>query len=164
MDNDAFISTFSSMRQRLLVMAERITGNRDDAADAVQDAFCRLWTRRESIVSPQAVQGMSVVTVHNLSIDTVRRRSAHRTVALDDNCRSIQDVPSQELNNVFYQVQRIVNEELSDTQRQILEMREFEGRSFEEIAKVLDLQPVNVRVQLSRARKKVREIYRSQQR
>ncbi len=160
MANDALISTFSGMRQRLLAMAERITGNRDDAADAVQDAFCRLWTRRDNIDSLQAAQGLSVVSVHNASIDMVRRRAAHRTIDIDESCTHIQDQPSQELKDVFLQVQHIINTELSDTQRYIMEMREFEGRSFDEIAQVLGLQPVNVRVQLSRARKLVREIYR----
>lgn len=46
---DTLTTTFTSMRQRLLAMAERITGNRDEAADAVQDAFVRLWKHRDDI-------------------------------------------------------------------------------------------------------------------
>ena len=51
------------------------------------------------------------------------------------------------------------NKELSTNQRAIIDMREMEGMEFDDIAARLGMQPAAVRVELSRARKRVREIY-----
>ena len=75
MDNEAMTSTFSRLRQRLLGMAQRITGNSDDAADAVQDAFTRLWMRRSQLPD-EAAEGTAVVAVRNACLDSVRRRNS----------------------------------------------------------------------------------------
>ena len=151
---DTLTTTFTSMRQRLLAMVERITGNRDEAADAVQDAFVRLWKHRDDIGTEQAAAGMSVTAVHNMSIDVVRRRAARPTVAVDE----ARDMAARD--EVYAQVAAIIEHELSPVQRSIVRMREYEGLDFDDIARRLDLQPSNVRVQLSRARKRIRQIYR----
>ncbi len=148
------------MRERLMGLAERITGNPDDAADAVQEAFCRLWAHRAAIATQQAAQGMSVVTVRNASIDTVRRRAARPTVELDEQRDTLaDDSPPPDRQQAFNQVQAIIDLELTETQRTIVRLREYEGRSFEEIAQRLEMQPATVRMQLSRARKQIRETY-----
>ena len=43
---DRITNAFTALREQMLSLAERITGNRDDAADAVQDAFVKLWQQR----------------------------------------------------------------------------------------------------------------------
>jgi len=63
-------------------------------------------------------------------------------------------------DEVYAQVAAIIEHELSPVQRSIVRMREYEGLDFDDIARRLDLQPSNVRVQLSRARKRIRQIYR----
>ncbi len=162
MAHDHITSTFWGIRHRLEALAERITGNSDDAADAVQDAFCRLWERRQSI-EQAAVEGVTVVTVRNLSIDAVRRRSAHREQSLDDNVTAMAisgDDRRVGIEETYAQVKAIIDHELSPLQRQVVTLRELEGLEFDEIARRLHMQPTHVRVQLSRARKLIREIYR----
>jgi RNA polymerase sigma factor (sigma-70 family) len=162
MENEALTSTFTVLRQRLLRLSQKIVGNEDDAADAVQEAFCRLWQRREQISSQNEAEGVSVITVHNISIDTVRRRSARRMTDIDD-AKDLQseDNSKQEREEAYNEVKKIIDEQLTDLQRKIVIMREYESYSFEEIAKTVGMTPGNVRVQLSRARKLVREIYRN---
>ena len=43
---DRITGAFTTLREQMLSLAERITGNREDAADAVQDAFVKLWLQR----------------------------------------------------------------------------------------------------------------------
>ena len=58
------------------------------------------------------------------------------------------------------QVRTIIDTQLTEAQRQVLVMHDFEGRSFDEIAEVLGVSVESARMRLSRARKAVREYYR----
>ncbi len=160
MDNETMTSTFGRLRQRLLGMAQRITGNGDDAADAVQDAFTRLWMRRSQL-SGDAACGTAVVAVRNASLDAVRRRRSRHSVALDDACAAADESTSwDERAEAYRQVRAIIDTQLTQAQRQVLVMHDFEGRSFDEIAEVLGVSVESARMRLSRARKAVRECYR----
>lgn len=162
MDNEAMTSTFSRLRQRLLGMAQRITGNSDDAADAVQDAFTRLWMRRLQLPD-EAAEGTAVVAVRNACLDSVRRRNSRRSVPLDDAAGTAASGPATQCDEraeAYRQVRAIIDTRLTESQRRVLVMRDFEGRSFDEIAQTLGISPDSARMQLSRARKAVRECYR----
>ena len=51
--------------------------------------------------------------------------------------------------------------DLSANQRAIIDMREVQGMEFDDIAKRMNMTAANVRVELSRARRRVREIYQA---
>lgn len=166
MDNDKITIIFTGIRQRLMNMAWRFLGNEEDAADMVQDAFCRLWQRRESFESSQKVEGVSMVTVRNLCIDSKRHKTVTSEIGLDENCAITESLENDsydelERREAYDELNVIMERELSEVQLTIVRMREYEELSYEEIAKTLGMQPAAVRMQLSRARKIVREIYRN---
>lgn len=166
MDNEILTSAFADIRQRLMALAKRMLGNEADAEDTVQDAFCRLWQRRENLESRQEVVGTSIVTVRNLCVDNIRRTHKENEISLDENRAEAVDVESDEYSynermEVYGEVKDIMNKYLSEIQRRIIVMREYEGRSYEEIAEMLDMQQATVRMHVSRARKLIREIYRN---
>ena len=145
----------------MLSLAERITGNRDDAADAVQDAFVKLWQQNERYQTMTHAQGAGMTAVRNLSIDMARRNSRRSDVAIENAADTIVETTDEERNLTYQQVRRIIDKELSPKQRTIIDLRELEGLEFDDIANRLDMTAANVRVELSRARKRVREIYRN---
>ena len=49
MSESILTHTFTALRKKFLRIAMHILPDEDDAADALQDAFCRLWPRRDSI-------------------------------------------------------------------------------------------------------------------
>ena len=167
MENDALTSAFMRLRQRLRNIATGILGDGDDADDALQDAFCRLWSRRERIHGSSEAEALSVTTVHNVCIDALRRQSHSPTVSLDENrdlhdtLDDADDTAGREM--LLRSVDRIIDSRLTEQQRAIVRMRELEGMSFEAIAETLDMQPTAVRVALSRARKLIRDVYRATQ-
>ena len=142
-------------------MASRFLPNEEDASDALQDAFCRLWPKRNQIHSSQEAEALAVTTIRNLCIDQIRKEKMD-VVELDAERDS---KPSETIEErlakeeLFLEVEEIINRQLSPMQRQILREKEYEGKSIEEIADGLQMQPTAVRMQLSRARKTIRECY-----
>ena len=67
-----------------------------------------------------------------------------------------------EMEALFRRVEASVEEELSETQKEIIRMHEYEGMTFEDIANELGMTPAAVRMQASRARKILREKYREE--
>ena len=145
----------------MLSLAERITGNRDDAADAVQDAFVKLWQQRGRYESSSHARGAGMMTVRTTSIDMARKNSHNSDVSLDQVAEAIEDVNDNDRSLAYQQVRHIIDNDLSDNQRLIIDLREMQGLEFEDIARRMNMTAANVRVELSRARRRVREIYQS---
>ena len=74
---DLLTSAYLSLKERLRIRAQRITGRPDEAEDALQDAFYRLWTRQYDIRTADQAEALLHTAVRNASVDQVRR---HRDV------------------------------------------------------------------------------------
>lgn len=157
MKRDFLTTAFERIRGRMTRM-----GNDDDFSDDLQDAFCRLWSRRDAIADPSQAEGLLTVTARNIHVDNLRHRSRHPQVNVDD-AMPIQDSdPGNDYTAELYEeVERIISGHLSERDRMILHLRDRNGWEFEEIAGHLGLTESNVRMILSRARKTVREIYKN---
>jgi len=155
---DLLTSAYLSLKERLRIRAQRITGRSDEAEDALQDAFYRLWTRQYDIRSADQAEALLHTAVRNASVDQVRR---HRDALPLQSADALPGRPDPEdSRETLALVRGIIENALSPTQKYILERKEYEGVPLETIAEELDMQPGAVRVQLSRARKTIREIYR----
>ena len=157
---DRITIAFTTLREQMLSLAGRITGNRDDAADAVQDAFVKLWQQQERYGTSSHASGAGMTAVRNTSIDLARRNRRRNDVPVDQIADDITAITDEDRTIVYQQVRAIIDKELSANQRAIIDMREIQGMEFDDIAARLGMQPATVRVELSRARKRVREIYR----
>ena len=158
---DRITTAFTNLRVQMLSMAERITGNRDDAADAVQEAFVKLWQQHDRYETASHAQGAGMTAVRNLSIDMARRNAHRADVPVEQAADTIEETTSDDRMQAYQQVRRIIDNDLTYKQRTIIDLREMEGLEFDDIANRLDMTAANVRVELSRARKRVREIYQS---
>lgn len=143
-------------------MTLRFLHNREDAADVVQEAFCRLWPRREDIRNREEASALAVATVRNLCVDELRRRGKADLCGIEEERDARPDLSPHdelELRERYEWVDRCVQERLSEVQRTIWKLREEEELSTAEIAERLGMQPTAVRMNLSRARQKIRELY-----
>lgn len=155
MKRDFLTTAFERIRGRMTRM-----GTADEYSDDLQDAFCRLWSRREAIADTGQAEGMLTVTARHIRIDNLRHSSRYPTVNVED-AGPIQDTePGNDFSEIYSEVDRIIAKNLSERDRKILHLRDRDGWEFEEIAGHLGLTESNVRMILSRARKTVREIYR----
>ena len=145
MNEEFLVTTFTEMRKGFLRLASRFLPNEEDASDALQDAFCRLWPKRNQIHSSKEAEALAVTTIRNLCIDQIRKEKMD-VVELDAERDS---KPSETIEErlakeeLFLEVEEIINRQLSPMQRQILREKEYEGKSIEEIADGLQMQPTS---------------------
>lgn len=160
MDKQPLTSVFSGMRAKILQFASRFFPSSDDAEDALQEAFCRLWDKHPDIRSEAEAEAFAKTTVRSIGIDQWRRRQVNPTVTLDN-----EDIPDDEpesVDEMFDRVQRLIAGRLSPAQQEIIRMHDYEQHGYAEIAERLGMETAAVRMQLSRARKKIRECYNEQ--
>ena len=158
MSESILTQTFTALRKRLLRMAMHILPDEDDAADALQDAFCRLWPRRDSIESEAEAEALTTTTVRNICIDNVRRRRID-TIPIDEEHDRCEEHDNDGHKERYAEVKKIIDSGLTPQQKEIIELKEIEGYSIEEIARKLSSTESAVRMNLSRARKRIRECY-----
>ena len=155
MKGEFLTSAYTRLRSRL-----RHSGSDDDSDDALQEAFCRLWQRKESIREEQA-EGLLAVTVRNVSIDNLRRKQTHPETPLEDTDESIDSGPDiEEIQTTYERIEALVNQTLSLRDKEILYRRDRDGWEFEEIAERYGIS--EPRLIVSRSRKTIRELYRKQ--
>ena len=165
MSKETLTSTFTELRKNFLRLAMRFLPNKEDADDALQEAFFRLWRHADQIGSREEAEALTVVTVKNLCIDTLRKRNNIPTVELDENRgESVCDQADESIEREerFRMLERIIELRLTPLQQQILRMKEYEGKKYDEIAEILGMQEPAVRMQLSRARKEISDCYLKQ--
>ena len=161
MSDKVLTNTFTSLRKKFLRIAMQILPSEDDAADALQDAFCRLWPRRDNIRSTAEAEALTTTTLRNICIDNVRKRKIE-TVTIDEEHDSCEDSSDNGYEERYKEVKKIIEKELTPQQREILQLKEIAGYTVEEIAGHLSSTESAVRMNLSRARKKIRECYRKE--
>ena len=148
------------LRVNLLYVATKMLENEDDAKDLVQEVFLKLWYLRDTLHRYDSIPAFAVTMIKNLCIDRLRVR--YREVALepDNDLRTTQDNPYLQLERVnTEQLLKKIIDSLPPLQKAIITMKDVEEYEVEEIAEITGTQPEAVRVNLSRARKKVREMY-----
>lgn len=163
MSEEQLVTTFTTLRKKFLHLAARLLPHDEEAEDALQDAFCRLWPRRNRINSSAEAEALTTTTIKNICIDRLRKKE-FETVPIDEERETIEEKHCElEREELINEIEEIINKALTPTQQQIIEEKEYKDKSIEEIATTLNMQPSAVRMQLSRARKKIREIYKERE-
>ncbi len=162
MSKETVTSVFVKLRCRLLRLASGVLPSLEDAEDALQDAFVRLWQRADSLNTEQEVEAVATTTLRHLGIDRYRREQRFAMEKLNEEYdHSDEDEQTiSERKELLDDVERLMEKVLSPSQRKIIELHEYEGQSYEEVAAQMGMQQAAVRMQISRARKALREEYR----
>ncbi len=161
MSEKILISAFKRWHSRFLRQAMRILPSEEDAKDALQDAFIKLWPKAGNIETEQSAMAMTSITLRNISIDRYRANKHSNLVDIEEYEKGEDLEPEYELTEEKIKiVTSIMKRCLTESQAKIIRMRDYESKSYDEIAEALNLKPTAVRMQLSRARKTIREEYR----
>ena len=145
----------TSIRDTLYRLALSITSDGATAEDVVQDVCERVWRARDTVLQSEHPKAYICRMAHNLAIDRVRQRGRERGIALEGV--AIEDGNSESNIRDMVALTRKIISQLPDKQQLIIHLRDVEGYEFEEIAQIAECDETSVRMNLSRARKRVRE-------
>ena len=157
MEIEGFRESILPLRNKLTGIAISILHNADDAEDAVQETYLRLWKNRNELSKHPNIGGYAALIVKNICIDKLRRK--RECVSVEQlECASGSSNPhviAEEKDNS--RIIGMIIDTLPELQKNILMMRDVEGYELNEIAEITASSVAAVTVNLSRARKKVRE-------
>lgn len=150
------------MAEKFLTEAFMTLRSQRKAEDALQEAFYRLWKKKFNPDSLKEAVAVLQKTRKNIQIDEFRRDNSHRSVPLEGLQVEDEQGTALEREVMFRRIEDSVSRDLSPIQQEIVRLHEYEGMNFEAIAARLGMQPAAVRMQISRARKLIRDKFKSQ--
>jgi len=160
MEQEQFKREIVPLRTQLMSYAIRMLEDSNDAEDIIQEVFMKLWYIRESLCQYNSIPAFSMTMTKHLCINKLRTRKKVYTELNDTTL--INDNPSPhyqlEQRDNLDKVMKIIDK-LPDLQQTILRMKHIEGLEIEEISELTGSSHEAIRVNLSRARKKVREMF-----
>lgn len=143
---------------KLYRIAFALTENPKDAEDILQDVYLKLWNKRNNLANVKNYEAFCITVTKNLSLDFLRSKKNKQKTNDVENISLISDSPENDFINQDELDKIIVLiEKLPEKQKQIIRLRGIDGCTLEEIEEITGLNAVNVRVQLSRARKIIKE-------
>jgi len=157
---DRFQLVAQEIRPRLMQAAKQSIDNSADAEDLVQETLLRLWQARNQWDNYQNIEAVAVKILKNCIIDSYRSKKVNYETLDNVSIESSEPNPHQQLENrEKWEILHEIIQQLPHLQRIIITMKDIEGYETEDIAKITNTSIESVRMNLSRARKKVKEMF-----
>ncbi len=156
----SFKNDILPLKNQLYRLALRITLDSAEAEDIVQETLIKVWDRRESWGDIDNIEAFCFTICRNKALDYVRSQGA-RNESLDASQNERPDTsytPSQQtvVSDQMAMVRHIVDS-LPEKQKSCIQLRDFEGKQYKEIAKLLDMTEEQVKINIFRGRKTIKE-------
>ncbi len=160
----SFQSDILPLKNELYRMALRITMNAADAEDVVQETMMKVWNRRDQWDQIESIEAFCLTICRNLSLDKVRRmdnQTQSLDAAYDPKDQGVASNPEEQAiqSDRVRLVRQMINL-LPEKQRSCMQLRDMEGKSYKDIATVLDITEEQVKVNIFRARQTIREKFK----
>lgn len=156
---DQLNELFSRYSQRIYNYFLKSTLDRDDSDDLTQELFIRVMKYRKSYKEGQKVQFWVFQIARNMIKDHFRKMKVHKDqfnpVEVMPEVIEESDDENRELEKQLYKAMK----ELSDDKRELLVLSKFEGLKYEQIAAMRETSVSNIKVQVHRTIKELKDIY-----
>ncbi len=159
MSTEEFKLEVLPISRKLFYFALRFLKSAADAEDAVQEVFLKLWKIRDKLATYNSIEAFAYTVTRNHCLDKIK---AKRTYLIEDSMygdpgeANATPADRTEIVEKLRLVKEIISG-LPEQQRMVIQLRDLDECTYDEIADMLDMQLNAVRVNLSRARKKVRD-------
>ena len=168
-DEEAFAALMEDNQKRVYSLALRMTGNPEDAAELSQEAFLRAWRGLGQFQGESSFSTWLYRLTSNVCIDFLRKEKRRRDISMTVSLEDEEEARQAQLPDERYSPQQALERSelrqavrdglntlysmsLSPEHRQVLVLRELEGRSYGEIAALLGLEEGTVKSRIARGR------------
>jgi RNA polymerase sigma-70 factor (ECF subfamily) len=157
MKQNDFVATVLPFKDKLYRLAKRILVSSDEAEDAVQEVYLKLWKGKQRMENYKSLEAFAMTMTKNYCLDRLKSKQASNLKIVHSNYKNDENLDRQiDVKDGVSLVFKIM-ETLPEKQRIILQLRDVEAFEYSEISKMLEINETAIRVALSRARKTVRQ-------
>jgi len=154
MTQETFKSTVFILKNEMYRFAKRFVMSSDEAEDVVQDLMIKFWQKKEELAQFGNLKSYALKAVRNECLNRLKHHDVKQGFADLQLHRS--ELYSMEVNNLKEYIVGFINE-LPEKQRMVIHLKDVEEYDVSEIAEMMEMEENAVRVNLMRARQKVKE-------
>ena len=160
----SFRADILPLKNKLYRLALRITLNPAEAEDVVQETMMKVWNRREQWEQIESIEAFCLTICRNLALDKTRKMTGTEQ-SLDTDEYDAPDhshaanPEEQVIQQDRIQLVRRLIDNLPEKQRSIMQLRDFESRSYKEIAAIMGISEEQVKINIFRARQTIKQKY-----
>jgi len=159
MNQKEFLETVLPFKDKVFRLAKRLLVSSDEAEDATQELYFKLWKNKSKLEGYDNVEAYAMMMTKNYCLDQLKSKRASNLTLVHSNYKD-ESTSTLETNLEFKDsasiLKRMMND-LPEKQRTIIQLRDVENYEYQEIGKIMNMEPTAIRVALSRARKTLRE-------
>jgi RNA polymerase sigma factor (sigma-70 family) len=166
MSRSDFNELVHQLSRKLYGFAFRILRNQEEAEDAVQEVFIKLWNMGDKLSGYSSIDALAVTMTKNYCIDQFRKKKRIIQEEKYENYErnNLIPTPHEQLERVESgEILNRIIENLPEIYKSLVLLREIEGFSYEEIAEKTEQNINTLRVNISRARRIIRDEYNKYQ-
>jgi RNA polymerase sigma factor (sigma-70 family) len=158
MTAEEFKSRLLPAKNKLFRLASTLLANRQEAEDAVQEVYLKMWDMRNNLAKYKSTEALMMTITRNHCLDKLKMKK-NKALSLNEDLHSTQQHYLERNTEFTDLVQKVKNIllQLPEQQKTIVHLRDIEGYDYEEIVKITGFDMNYVRVNISRGRKKIRE-------
>ena len=149
------------LKNELYRLALRITLNHAEAEDVVQETMIKVWNRRDRWDELESIEAFCLTICRNIAIDKTKKAENQNQSLMDEHDAPDHSYTSNPEEQAMQQdrislIRRLIDT-LPEKQRSCMQLRDFEGKSYKEIAKILDVSEEQVKINIFRARQTIKQ-------
>ena len=139
-------------------MAFSLVENADDAKDAVHQVFAQIW-RGKPQISEDSIRGYLLAATRNQCLHMLRSRQLQRKME-EELQRETEETLSEEREELLQQLKQVINDNLTEQDRRVLQLHYEDEMTYQETASVLGISASAVNKHITRSLAKIRQTLR----
>lgn len=148
------------LKDKLFRLALRITLNRQEGEDIVQDALIKVWNVRDHWDTIESIEAFALTVTRNLALDHLKR-AGNSEESLDNTKTEQADIAENPSERIIQRdrlslVRQLINT-LPEKQRSCIQLRDIEGKTYKDIASILNITEEQVKVNIFRGRQTIKQ-------
>ena len=171
MKNVSFRNHVLPLKNELYRLALRITQDSAEAEDVVQETMIKVWNLRDKWDEIESIEAFCLTICRNMAVDRTRQASK-KNISID-KCNSLQSptpnssfltphfsllTPEEQLEQKDrMKIVKDLIDGLPEKQRTAIHLRDIEGKSYKEIADIMEINEQQVKTNIFRARQTIKE-------